>query len=171
MRARLPTLRRLTDIVVLLLGVCLLVVLVGRYVPFTFRTWQVPDTYLSEVFVDASLSGIDFSVAQKTLILVLQSDCVFCQESMPFYRRLLSDRGVTDVQVVAAAPPYDTRIGEYLVSEGVTVDSVVFVESGVLPVSGAPTLLMVDSKGLVTHAWLGLLNAEHESEVMSVAFG
>ena len=168
MRARLPSLRRLTDIVVLVLGLSLLLVVVGRYLPFTFRTWQVPDAYIEDVFIDAS-SGVDFSAAPKTLVLVLRSDCVFCQESMPFYRRLLSDRDAADVQVVVAAPPFDTQIGEYLESERVYADSVVFVAADALPVSGTPTLLMVDNTGLITHAWLGQLNAEREQEVLSAA--
>lgn len=50
-------------------------------------------------------------------------------------------------------------------------DAVVFVEGGVLPVSGTPTLLLVDSEGLVTHAWIGLLDAGREADVIEALFG
>ncbi len=48
---------------------------------------------------------------------------------------------------------------------------VLFVELGVLPVSGTPTLLLVGSDGLVTHSWIGLLDAKREAELLRVLFG
>ena len=58
----------------------------------------------------------------------------------------------------------------YLASEDVTPDSVVFVDDGVLPVSGTPTLLMVDRDGVVTNAWIGLLSEERKAEVIDALF-
>ena len=101
---------------------------------------------------------------------MLQSECGYCQQSIPFYRRLL-EHDTADVQIVVAAPPHDTGIEDYLASEWVNPDAVVFVEGGVLPVSGTPTLLLVDSEGLVTHAWIGLLDAGREAEVIDALFG
>ena len=98
------------------------------------------------------------------LILALRSDCPFCQQSMPFCRRLLA-RDRAGARIVVAAPPRDTGIGDYLAAESVAPDSVVFPAPGALPVPGTPTLLLVDSSGLVTHAWIGLLNADREREV------
>ncbi len=90
---------------------------------------------------------------------------------MPFYRRLVVvDRG--DTQIVVVAPPRDAGvIGDYLASEGVAPDSVVFLGSGLLPVGGTPTLLMVDRDGVVTNAWIGLLDNEREAEVIDALFG
>lgn len=113
--------------------------------------------------------GVDFT-GRTTLLMVLASDCGFCQESMPFYRRLLA-RERDRVQVVVAAPARDAGIGEYLESENVTPDAQIFVEAGILPVAGTPTLLVVDSDGLVTHAWVGLLDADREADVLGVLFG
>lgn len=116
-----------------------------------------------DVWIDESI-GIDLANAPRTLIMVLDSGCRFCQESMPLYRRLL-ERDMSDVQIVVAAPLYDTGIEDYLASESVSPDSVVFVESGSLPVSSTPALLLVDGEGLVTHAWIGLLSTDREQEV------
>ena len=114
--------------------------------------------------------GIDTAAASRTLILSLQSDCQYCRDSMPFYRRLMA-RNETDLQVVVAAPPHDTGIGEYLASEAVHPDAVVFVERGQLPLLATPTLFVVDASGTVTHAWLGRLDADREADVLSVLFG
>ncbi len=106
----------------------------------------------------------------RTLLMVLRSDCRFCQQSMPFYRRLL-ERDSQDVEIVVVAPPFDAGIEGYLASEGITPDSVMFVQRDTLPVQGTPTLLLVDGDGMVTHAWIGLLDAEREADVLGVLFG
>lgn len=110
------------------------------------------------------LDGVDFSTAPRTLIMALRSDCPFCQESMPFYRRLLA-RDREGAQFVVIAPAEDTEIGSYLASGGVEPDSVLFAEPDAMPVPGTPILLLVDSAGLVTEAWIGLLSAERERQV------
>lgn len=125
---------------------------------------------MSGVRLDDQSTGIDFAEGKQTLIMVLQSDCTFCHQSMSFYRRLLEhDRN--DVQIVVAAPPHDSGLGDYLTSESIEPDSVVFVDSGVIPATGTPTLLLVDGDGLVMHTWIGLLNAERETEVFEALFG
>lgn len=108
---------------------------------------------------------VDFGKARQTLIMALRSDCVFCRESMPFYRRLI-ESGPTDVQIVVAAPTRDASINDHLASEGVKPDSVVLVRRGVLPVAGTPTLLLLDRRGVIIDAWAGRLNDERETEVL-----
>lgn len=159
-------LQRSVDVLTIIVGLAALIVIGARFVTPPASSVEIADN----VRLDAEATGIDFSVESKTLLMVLRSDCGFCQESMPFYRRLL-ERDTSNVQVIVAAPPYDAGIGDYLASEEVNPDSVVFVNAGVLPVSGTPTLLVVDAEGLVTHAWVGLLNADREEEVFNALFG
>lgn len=117
--------------------------------------------------LDAS-TGIDFSAAERTLVAVLRSDCPFCDQSKPFYRRLASgDR--TGVRIVVVARRGDAEIDSY--RPVLEPDSVVFVGPGVLPVSGTPTLLLVDRQGVVEAAWIGLLGREREDEVLAAVFG
>ena len=161
---------RIADVVTILAGVALLVLVVFR----SNSVINLPDpfTQLEAESVGQRIDAVgrlDFAESQ-TLIMALQSDCGFCQKSMPFYRRLL-ERDANEVQIVVAAPPRDSRIGDYLASENVNPDSVVFVQPGTLPVQGTPTLLLVDNEGLVTHAWIGLLNADREAEVIDAMFG
>lgn len=159
---------RVADVVTILVGIALLAVISTRLLGEDPLSLPQPNNELVGQDIDA-LGSIDFSAAARSLIMVLRSDCVFCQDSMPFYRRLVAeDRG--DAQIVVAAPPHDTSIVDYLASESVTPDSIIFLESGVLPVQGTPTLLMVDRDGVVTHAWLGLLNSDREADVIEILF-
>lgn len=128
---------------------------------------------VSEPFEDVRIDesvGIDFSLEPRTLIAVLQSGCGYCQESAPFYRRLL-ERDTAGIQVVVAAPSDDAGIGDYLASANIEPDAVVLVTRGQLPVPSTPTLLLVDGAGVVTHAWVGLLSAEREADLLDVLFG
>jgi len=120
--------------------------------------------------LDGEKLGFAISDRPTALLMVLASNCSFCQESMPFYRRLLAherDR----IQVVVAAPVQDSGISDYLASEHVTPDAVVFTEPGDLPVSATPTVRVVDSDGVTTHAWIGRLSPEREADVLHVLFG
>ncbi len=149
----------------LTIGLC--VVMLAFFAREYSRPASAPTPTIQDVYIDRAVA--DFGRTSKTLILALKTDCVFCQRSAPFYRRLIEhDR--PDVQIVVAAHPNDHGIEAYLASEGVNPDSVVFVESGALPVRGTPTLLLVDGEGLVTHAWIGLLNADGEAEVLDAVF-
>jgi hypothetical protein len=38
----------------------------------------------------ANLPGIDWSQHRRTLLLVLNTGCHFCQDSVPFYQKLLA---------------------------------------------------------------------------------
>lgn len=155
---------KLADAITVVVGVTLLVALGARYLS------SGPVTPGVGGHLDPAV-GIDVAAGSQALVLALQSDCSFCQESMPFYRRLLVERNSGDLQIVVAAPSHDVGIGEYLAQEEFHPDDVVFVERGQLPVAGTPTLLVVDASGTVTHAWIGRLDAEQEAEVMSVLFG
>lgn len=102
--------------------------------------------------------------------MVIQSSCGYCQESAPFYRRII-ERDAADVQVVVAAPSNDAGIDSYITETGLDPDSVVLVDRWRLPVPSTPTLLLVADDGLVTHAWVGMLDAEREAAVLDVLFG
>ena len=162
----------LSDVLIIVVAVVVLGVIGIRYTslfgaPTDFRT---PGAQAVGERIDSVGVDIDFGASAKTLVMALDSDCVFCQQSMPFYRRLLeADRA--DTQIVVATSPDDSAIIDYLSTERVNPDTVVFVEPGTLPVPGTPTLLLVDDQGLITHAWVGLLDDYREAEVISSLFG
>ena len=125
------------DVVTVLVGVLVLGVIVLR----SFPPAPALPMELVDVRIDESV-GIDFSTRAQTLVMVLDSECPFCQDSMPLYRRL-TERDAPKTQIVVVAPPSDTRIDEYLAGEGVTPDAIVFADNEQLPVPGTPTLLLV----------------------------
>lgn len=75
--------QQLIDVLTAVTAVAVLAVLLP---PF-FQA-QPPDS-LSGVGLDGQSTEIDFTEGEQTLMMVLQSDCTFCHDSMPFYPRLL----------------------------------------------------------------------------------
>ena len=94
------TTQRLGDIVTIVVGVVVLGVLGIRYL--------APVPAPTPVRLDASV-GVDFAAGAPTLIMALSEDCVFCRESMPFYRRLL-EQDTDTVQIVVAGPANEPDI-------------------------------------------------------------
>jgi hypothetical protein len=57
----------------------------------------------------------------------------------------------------------------YLATLGVAVDEIKQSSLSSIDVRGTPTLMLVNSDGVVTDTWVGRLQAEQEAEVLSKA--
>ena len=142
------------------------------------REWNAAHPLISPVDAYEVVSSrlresvdIDFSIASRTLLVALQRPCRYCDDSLPFYRRLEARAdGRDEVRIVVVAPPRNRGIGDYLASEGFEPDAVVFADSERFPASGTPTLMVVDTEGSLTHSWIGQLDAGQEAEVLDVLF-
>lgn len=142
------------------------------------RAWSAAHPLVSPVDAYEVVSSrvresadIDFSAAARTLLVVLQRPCRYCDDSLPLYRRLEARAaGRNEVRIVVVAPPRNRGIDDYLASEGFEPDAVVFADPERFPVSGTPALMVVDGEGLLTHSWIGLLDAGQEAEVFAVLF-
>ena len=114
-----------------------------------------------------ALEGIDWSGHDHTIVLAMRSDCKFCTESGPFYKTLVAKQASqSKVGLVAVLPDDVESSRRYLNSLGVSVADVKKAELDSLGVPGTPTILFVDSTGLVTDAWIGRLTPITEAEVL-----
>ena len=71
-----------------------------------------------------SLSGIDWSRSERTLLLALSTTCHFCSESAPFYQKLEQQKR-DGVRLVALFPQPLLDSRTYLDNLGLKVDEVV----------------------------------------------
>lgn len=114
-----------------------------------------------------ALPDVEWAKTRQTLLVVLAQGCRFCAESVPFYQRLTKealDRG--DVQIIAVLPQTAAEGRKYLDDLNVSIKEVKQAELSSIQVAGTPTLILVDSRGVVTHAWVGKLPAEEEADVL-----
>jgi len=115
------------------------------------------------------LPSLDYGAAQQTLVLVLSTKCNYCQESQPFYKRLLEAQQLSGqrTRIVAVFPNPKSEVEQYKQENQLNVESVPALNYGVLNVAGTPTLIMVDSTGRVLDLWVGMLSKGEEQQVIN----
>src|ERR1035437_4410881 len=114
----------------------------------------------------SKLPGVDWSKNGRTLVLAISTQCHFCKDSTPFYRKLQEEVGKS-LKTVAAVPQTVSEAEQYLNGEGVHVDQVQQVNFATLGVRGTPTLLLVNKSGVVTKVWNGKVQPEQEQQVLA----
>ncbi len=116
----------------------------------------------------ARLDGWDWGAHERTLVLVLRKGCHFCEDSAPFYQRLVAkqDQDGPNTAIAAVFPDNGDAVKEVVQSEGLAVHALAGVPLERLKVSGTPTLLLVDRDRTVLNAWIGMLSPRQELEVM-----
>jgi hypothetical protein len=107
----------------------------------------------------------------RTLVVAISPTCHFCNDSMPFYQRLMSERDKkgSAVKVVGAVPSPDVQKAEaeHLATAQVSFDGLSPVDFQKIKVPGTPTLLLVDAAGKVEKVWVGKLDESGEKEVLA----
>jgi len=108
----------------------------------------------------------------KALVVAVQPGCHYCNDSMPFYKRLLDERNQKGSQVkfIAAVPADEAKAEELqkFAAVGAKPDDMVKLDFASVKVPGTPTLMLVDNTGKVLDVWVGKLEADKEKEVLEV---
>ena len=114
-----------------------------------------------------NVPDVNWSQQPKTLILALQSSCHFCNESAPFYKRVIESVKDKNVKLIAVFPTAVEESAAHLQKLGLSNMEVKQSSLGSLQVSGTPTLILTNDKGEVTNYWVGKLTPDKETEVIN----
>jgi thioredoxin-related protein len=154
--------------IVICVVVILIVVVFARNYLLSHRSAAEDADYRIPVGTKVSLDGIDWARNGQTLLLVLRKGCRFCEESVPFYRRLATEAtaGKTSTRIIAVLPQEVGESKQYLSSLNAPLNDVRQSALDVLGVQGTPTLILVNSQGQVTESWAGKLPPEQETAVL-----
>lgn len=114
-----------------------------------------------------SYSGGQLTDRELTVVLVLSTNCRYCDESIPFYTKLSSIRGKSSgIRFVALFPQSSAAGKEYLQRNGIMTDKVISTRLADVGVRGTPALLLVES-AKVQQVWLGRLPRSGQEDVLS----
>jgi hypothetical protein len=149
--------------------VILLAVLIGSL--FLKDRFFTPGPQANEVKTGdrlARLDGWDWGTHDRTLVLALRKGCHFCEDSAPFYQRLLvtQKQDGSATAIVAVFPDAAGAAKEVVQSEGLEIPALAGVPLEGLKVFGTPTLLLVDRSGTVLKTWVGVLSPREELDVI-----
>ena len=132
--------------------------------PFIIRG-QRPVERKIAVGTRLDLPGITVTDAQLSVLLILSTNCRFCTQSMPLYRRLSSERRHLDFALFAAFPEPLTDAGAYLRANSLKVDGLFRAKPSELHATGTPTVVLLDRDRTVLASWVGQLPATLEGAI------
>jgi len=120
-----------------------------------------------------AVAGVNFAAFDRTLLVVMKSDCPFCIASSGFYRRLLDEQQTrrASVQVLFVAAEDDARFDESLRENGLPTGRTARMRGNSLKVRGTPTLLLIDRSSRVQTVWEGQVPASVEKQIVAATFG
>lgn len=150
--------------------VILLAVVVGSI--FLKDRYFTPGPEINEVKAGDRLTHLDawdWAAHDRTLLLVLRKGCHFCEDSVPFYQRLVAahKQDGSSTAILAAFPDAADAVKEVLQSENLGIPALPKIPLESLKISGTPTVLLVDKTGTVLKAWIGVLSPREELEVLA----
>lgn len=114
-----------------------------------------------------NLDNVDFSEKRKTVVLALQTTCHFCNESAPFYKKLIEEAKGKNIKFVAVFPTKVEDSQRHLTELQIRGFEVKQALPSVLDASGTPTLIITNDRGEVEKFWVGKLTPDKEAEVTS----
>jgi thioredoxin-related protein len=107
---------------------------------------------------------------ERAMVVALSPTCHFCNESMPFYKKLIEERNSksSPVKVIAAVPNEQAKAEENkkFAEAGVKPDQVVTMDFAAIKVPGTPTVLHVDNNGKVLDVWVGKQDSGGERKIL-----
>jgi thioredoxin-related protein len=110
--------------------------------------------------------------SNRALVVAVSPTCHFCNDSMPFYKKLIDQRNQqgSQVKVIAAVPNEEAKAEESqkFASAGASPDGMVHMDFSTIKVPGTPTLLLVDNDGKVLNVWVGKQDKKGEKEILEV---
>lgn len=151
---------------VAILGVCILIGVIG------VKKFLLDDPHAAAHLLRKGsrieLPGVDWGRADRTLVLALSTQCHFCDDSSEFYRRLAPEAAAAGVPLVAVFPQSTDEARTHWMSQSLPLTGVEFIQApaGRLPISGTPTAVLLDRKGVVLRAWTGKQPASGEAEII-----
>lgn len=116
------------------------------------------------------LSSVETGISltpQKTLVLVLSNTCVYCKKSIPFYQKLLPLAASHGYETAAIFPQSVADARAYLTQNGLTPAQVGSASLRKIPISGTPTLLVLDEKNVVIYEHSGFISDTGQNSVLN----
>jgi len=160
------TLEIATNIAVLLLAVVALSTLTITFFLNPATPKLRPGLEKGKAF--GQVSKVDYRSSEQTLLIALNTNCSYCRESLPLYRKLeeVQHEGNKSTRILALFPNSEEEVARYTEANQLKLDTVANVDFRPLLISGTPTMVLVNKSGEVKNFWLGKLADPEEDEFL-----
>jgi hypothetical protein len=161
------TLERITHVVLIVVSITAGgLLLERRFAPPNQGVASAPGSPLIRKHLD--VAGINWETHPVSAVLFMSTHCHFCLESMAYYRQLAAVRNTSGTHVPLRVVSMESSedVGMLLSSEGVVADGVYKLPKQYPGLGLTPTLLVVNSEGIVRKVYLGKLGPTQEKEFL-----
>ncbi|HTX33830.1 MAG TPA: hypothetical protein VME43_02380 [Bryobacteraceae bacterium] len=106
--------------------------------------------------------------SRLTVLVAMTTHCRFCLASMPLYQRLsqMSGGAKSGWALMIASPEPAEDVRRFLSGEHIAAAGVIHTDLRSLGVTGTPTLLIIDSKGVIGRVFVGRLSDARERQLL-----
>ncbi|HEV2417733.1 MAG TPA: hypothetical protein VGX94_08020 [Terriglobia bacterium] len=145
-------------------------------VAFVFIAWFVESHFIarrvitpntSPVGKRINLSSVSQPPALENVVLGLSTVCHFCQMNTDLYKHLAGMEAPGRISVVAVIPQSESEAKQYLAKDGLQASFLAGKPLSTYDITGTPTILLLDSKGIIRKAWIGALTPTQQNDVIS----
>lgn len=117
----------------------------------------------------AEVPNLNEDSYEKSVILILNTDCKYCNASMGFYKKLASVKYDTQSkQLVALFLQPQEVVNKYVNEKGFPVRSISSASFEKLKVGLTPTIVVVNNRRQIIKSWFGQLEVNQEGEVIDL---
>jgi thioredoxin-related protein len=111
----------------------------------------------------------NFNNSKKTLIVGLSTSCHFCNESVPFYKKLAKTVNLrkNKINLVAVFREDKIFVENYFSKHNLQIATISDVDFDEIDISGTPTVMLFDEQKEIVETWRGRLDTAKEEEVLS----
>jgi hypothetical protein len=114
------------------------------------------------------IPGIDYGKSSQTLVIALSSRCDHCDESIPFFKRLMeANIGRSDsTSIVAVFPEKAEEVWSYITQQELNINTIPGINYKALNIPGTPGAVLISSEGKILNFWIGTPSKDAEKEIM-----
>jgi len=108
-------------------------------------------------------AGVSLEPGQRSILLFVRSGCIYCKQSMPFYRELMGEQ--KRARLIVLGTESKETLATYCASYDLSPAAIASIQMSATKFRATPTLVVVESDGTVVGAWTGELDRSRQDEV------
>jgi len=114
------------------------------------------------------IPSVDYGKSPQTLVVALSARCEHCNESIPFFKRLLEvNAGKNDsTRIVIVFPEKAEEVRSYIAQQQLNISSIPGIDYKALNLPATPSVVLINSTGRILNFWIGTSSKDAENEIM-----
>ena len=118
-----------------------------------------------------AVSGLNYGVTERTLLLGTRAGCRYCTDSVPVFKEVtralapLVEAGRLQIYIVSPDP--EAMFAGYLETHGMAAMSRAAVEAASPLARATPAVVIADRDGRIRASWLGLVDSSRGAEILA----